>query len=305
MTPPPTSRRPRARKSILAVVLWAFGLATSTLLLGLWGRTVTADQSTLEMGSRAALGTEVVVDRINNWLGEAVAAAAESTEPGVGRATAAIAASPEADRAIDKAVEELVQAALAEPGGRPEIQVRPALEPLAPIVVNELAASGVDVPLDKVNSTIDQAAQIFLTTEETTAISGAAYRARSVLTTVFVVGLTALLLFGSLAVALAEEHLAMVRTLAVRLAVSAVTFTVLLRLGAWAMDPAKGRSPLATGGSVLLGSNHLVLFLVAATALCVALSAGIVIRHRRLRAKAGSQPLVADAPEELPELVTV
>jgi hypothetical protein len=104
---------------------------------------------------------------------------------------------------------------------------------------------------------------------------------------------------------LAEEHLAMIRSLAVRLAVSAITFTILLRVGAWATDPSRGRSPLASGGSVLLGSNHLVLFLVAAAALSVALSTGAVIRRRRLRSETHPESPAAPAATEIQALVTV
>ena len=285
-------------------MLWAFGLATTTLLVGLWGRTVTADQSTLEEGGRAALTAEVVADRIYNWLIDAVATTA-GTDPGITQAVGAIAESPEAQNAVDRLLEQIVQAALAEPGTRSAIEVAPALEPLVPIVVSELAANGLNVPIDDVNRAITRVAPTILDTEESSTISGAAYRARAALTKVFVVGLAGLLFFGSLAVALAEEHLAMLRSLAVRIAVSAITFTILLRVGAWATDPSRGRSPLASGGSVLLGSNHLVLFVVAAVALSVALSAGIVIRRRRLMAEAHPEsPAAADATE-VRALVTV
>ena len=272
----------RARAVSLAIVLWAFGLATTTLLVGLWGRTITADQSTLEASSRAALTTEVVTDRVHSWLADAMTTTAGAVDPAISRTVEAITASPEATQAVDQILEQIVQAALAEPGTRAAIEIGPALEPLVPIVMTELAANGLAVPVEEVNRAIEGAATAVLDTEESSTITGAAVRARSILTTVFVAGLAALVVFGSLAVALADRHLAMVRQLAIRLAASAATFTILLRLGAWAMDPSQGRSPLASGGSVLLGSNHIVLFLVAAAALCVAVSASVVIRRRRM-----------------------
>lgn len=305
MNPRPNARRQRARKLSLAIVLWAFGLATTTLLVGLWGRTVTADQPTLEATGRAALSGEVVADRIHNWLADAVATTAGRADPGINRAVEAIAESPDAASAVDRLIEQIVQAALAEPGTRAAIEVGPVLEPLVPIVVSELSANGLDVPVDEVNRAIAGAATTILDTEESSTITGTAYRARAALTKVFVVGLAALLLFGSLAVALAEEHLTMIRSLAVRLAVSAVTFTIFLRVGAWAIDPKQGRSPLASGGSVLLASNHLVLVLVAAAALCVALSSGVVIRRRRLQGGVQYGAPVADDAAAAPALATV
>ena len=305
MNPTTNARSQRVRGLGLAIVLWAFSLATTTLLVGLWGRTVTADQSTLEEGSRAALSAEVVADRIHIWLTDAVATTAGKADPRISDSVATIAESPEATRAVDQLLEQIVQAALAEPGTRAAIEVGPALEPLVPIVASELAANGVDIPVDEVSHAIEEAAATVFDTEESSTITGAAYRARAALTKVFVAGLAALLLFGSLAVALAREHLAMIRSLAVRLAVSAVTFTILLRLGSWAMDPSRGRSPLANGGSVVLASNHIVLFVVAAAALCVALSTGVLIRRRRLRgAPHPESPATPDATE-IRALVTI
>ena len=305
MNPTTNTRSQRVRGLGLAIVLWAFGLATTTLLVGLWGRTVTADQSTLEEGSRAALSAEVVADRIHIWLTDAVAPTAGRADPGISDAVETIAESPEATRAVDQLLGQIVQAALAEPGTRAAIEVGPALQPLVPIVASELAATGLDIPVDEVSRAIEEAAPTVLDTEDSSTITGAAYRARAALTKVFVAGLAALLLFGSLAVALAREHLAMIRSLAVRFAVSAVTFMILLRLGAWEMDPSRGRSPLARGGSVLLGSNHIVLFLVAAAALCVALSTGVIIRRRRLRGGTHPEPPGAHDAGEVRALITV
>jgi hypothetical protein len=301
----PAIAQSRTRKWTLAVVLWAFGLATTTLLVGLWGRSITNDQSTLEASARTVLGADVVTERVNDWLTDAVAATAGMSGQDLGEALQTVAASPEADRAVDQIVEDIVLAALAPPGTEVSIQIASALQPLVPLVAAEAEAYGVDVPIADVTEAINRASTVVLSTEAASEVSSAAYRARSVLTTVVVVGLAALVLFGSSAIALADDHIAMVRSLGIRLAVSAMTFAVFLRLGAWATDPGQGQSPLVSGGSVLLGSNHLVLFVVAAAALAVALAAGSLVRRRRLATRAAATPSHRDDPTAERVLVNV
>lgn len=289
-----TARR-RARSIGLAMVLWAFGLATTTLLVGLWGRAVTNDRATLEAGAQAALGTDVVASRIEDWLSEAVIAGTGSLDRDLAVVVRTIAASPEADQVIDAVASDLVAAALAPPGTEARLDVAARLDPVLPVVVDELGAQGIDMDVDQLRSSLESSPSITLSTEEEQVGGGVARRTNSVLTTVFVAGLAALTLFGGLALVLAEESVTMVRSLATRLAVSAVTFVIFLRLGAWAMDPSKGRSPLAVGGSVLLASNHLVLMMVAAAACGVALTAGVVLRRRRT-----TTPPTRDDSEETP-----
>ncbi len=192
-----------------------------------------------------------------------------------------ITASPEADQVVEAVASDLVAAALAPPGSEARLDVAARLDPIVPVVVAELSSHGIELDTDELRSSLADAPSITLSTGEEQAGGGVAHRTSSALTTVFVAGLAALALFGGLALVMADEAVTMVRSLAIRLAVSAVTFVIFLRLGAWAIDPSKGRSPLAVGGSVLLGSNHLVLFVVAAAACGVALTAGVVIRRRR------------------------
>jgi len=280
MTHTTNRERDRARRGTLAVVLWAFGFASTVLLLGLWGRTVTTDQATIEDTARAALSSEVVSERITGWVGDALdstLADAEQVNAIVTRVTAA----PQFDKVLDELVRTVVEAAMADPATEPQFDLAAAVEPIVPVVVNELGAQGIDVPRDEINAAVAAGAAAILDGEQTTTITDVAQQTRSFLTTVLVVGLAAIILLGALAIALAKEPLPMFRSLATRLAVSALTFVIVLRVGAWAIDPSRGRSPLPQGGEVLLASNHLVLLLVTGAGLAVALSTGVVIRNRR------------------------
>ncbi|MDX1450160.1 MAG: hypothetical protein R3246_13980 [Acidimicrobiia bacterium] len=105
--------------------------------------------------------------------------------------------------------------------------------------------------------------------------------ARAVLTRVVLVGLAGMTLSAAFAVVLAEEPIRQVGGLAARVAASALSFAVLLRVGAWALDPQGGRSPVAAGGSALLSSGAVVLVWTAAGGLVVAGLAMLTARSRR------------------------
>ena len=64
----------RFKALALPVALWLFGIATSIVLIGLWGRSVAGDQATLEASTRAVLESEIVNDRVTDWLGDAISA---------------------------------------------------------------------------------------------------------------------------------------------------------------------------------------------------------------------------------------
>ena len=101
------------------------------------------------------------------------------------------------------------------------------------------------------------------------------------LTRVVLVGLAGMTLSAAFAVVLAEEPIRQVGGLAARVAASALSFAVLLRVGAWALDPQGGRSPVAAGGSALLSSGAVVLVWTAAGGLVVAGLAMLTARSRR------------------------
>lgn len=294
-----TTHRRRARTIGLAIVLWAFGLATTTLLVGLWGRAVTNDRATLEAGVQAALGTDVVAARIEDWLSEAVAVGSGSLDRELGILVRTIAASPEADQVVGAVASDLVAAALAPPGTETHLDLAARLDPMVPVVVAELGLHGLDLGVDDVRASLAASPSVTLGTEEQQ-VGGVARRTSSTLTIVLVAGLAALVLFGTLALVLADEAVTMVRSLATRLAVSATTFVIFLRLGAWAIDPSRGRSPLAVGGAILLGSNHLVLLLVAAAGCGVALTAGGIIRRRRLNSSEDVRRRTRESIEDRP-----
>lgn len=278
---PVTSRRSRVRSIGLAIVLWAFGLSTTTLLVGVWGRSVAADQATMSASIEAALDPESVADQITDWIVTEAVSLPGSSSAEVEAAVQQTAASPAARLVIEALVEDFIAAASAPPGSSTVIDVRASLEPLRTELATSIAAADVHVSEPEVDGLLAQVEGLVLTSSEPVLAANPVARARSALTVVMLVGAGCLLLFGSLATILSGRPLSMLRSLANRLVVSAITFVLFLRIGAWAMDPGGGRSPLRAGGAVLLGSNQGVLWALAIAGLAISVGLSRLMRGRR------------------------
>ncbi len=282
---PPRPRR--ARRGGHAVALWLSGLSTTVLLVGIWGRAVATDQGAIEAGTRAVLESEVITERITGWIEDGIEANTDELPLGAAAdAASAVWDHPDTRAVLAEAVDRLVEAALGPPGTSVPVDLGDLLRPLAPVVVGELGSRGISLSAAAVDSVLAEGPTIVLGTEAGAGVTSAIARARSLLTKVSAVGLAGMMLSGIAAVVLAEERLRQVRRLAVRVAVSALTFSVLLRFGSWALDPGGGRSPLAAGGSVLLGSSGHVLVIAAFIAAGIAFFATVSVKHRRRQATA-------------------
>jgi len=289
---PAETLRHRTRSIGLAVVLWLFGLSTTVLLIGLWGRSVAIDEATLETSARAVLESELVNDRVSEWIGDAMAVAADRAPEDVAEAVADLTSSGAFRNVIDDLVDQSVAAALAPSGEAVAIDLTGSVDALVPVVVETLAQNGVDVDRDVIEADVAGLANVVLVAPRGPNEAGAARSAAQILTLVFVIGLGGLVVNGAAAVVLARDRLRQVRSLGVRLAVSAVTFAIILRIGAWAVDPRGGRSSIRTGGTVLLASNgHVPVFVALAAAALVGAATYVLVRRRRMRT---AHPNVSD-----------
>lgn len=257
-----------ARRLTLPWVLWVFGLSTTLLLAGLWGRAVTVDQETLTRSTKAALSADLVAERVWDWVGDGLAATEGIGPDDADRAVAEVRGRPGAAAAVDVLIDEVVAALVAPPGADAAIDVSAALAPLVPEVVSQLAAQGIDVSADSIEATVDDLDPVALDAGDAVSVGVVADQARGLLTLGVFVAAGMLLLFGSLAVAISEERWQMLRNLATRVAFSALSFAVLFRFGGWVLDPSGGGSPLRRSSAILVGSNlnvFVLVFGVAAT----------------------------------------
>ncbi|MDJ0959410.1 MAG: hypothetical protein QNJ88_02050 [Acidimicrobiia bacterium] len=280
--PPAATIRRRSRTISLAVALWLFGLSTTILLIGLWGRSVAADEVTLESSARAVLESELVNDRMTDWISDAIASATDVAPDEIADVVAAVAASDEFSGVMEDLVDQLVAAALGPPGAQVTVDLTGSVDEMLPVVLAALADRGVNVDRELIRNDAAEIQDVILGTDRDPAGTGAARSAEHVLTWVFVIGLAGVVTSGLVTLALAEDRLRQARALAIRLGVSAITFAVILRVGAWAVDPGGGRSPIRAGGSRLLGSNgHVPLLVAVAAAAVVGIATFVLIRRRR------------------------
>jgi hypothetical protein len=293
---------PLSRRTARWIVLWVFGLATTTLLIGLWGRAVSADEGTLRDGLRAAVHSDVVAAEMYQWLVEALAVGSGADRAEVASVLEDIGRAHATEVAVETVIDRTVDAALAPPGMASTIDVGAALQPVGMEMAQRLASAGVDVQPDIVTAVLEQLEPVVVAADYGAGIGGAVSTARSVLTTVAVVASLVLVASGTAAVLLADDRLVMTRSLVSRIAVSAFTFAVVTRIASWALDPEGGRSPIAAGGAVVLRSNGGLLIGIAAAGVTIVTALGVVIVRRRngLRSGDGSPVAVVLDDEEDP-----
>ena len=281
----PRPWRSSARRGSLSMVLWAFGLATTLLLVGLWGRAVTHDQVTVQESARSVVNAEIASDRIYSWIEDGVASSTDIDPVTTERVISGLRGHPEVEGAVGALVDQFVGALFSESREEPRVELTDTLAPVIPLVVSGFAAY--DVPIDEalVSAALVEAESIDLNTGDVAAVVRVVDNARALLSLIVVISASILVVAGSAAVWLSEDKLVMVRTLAIRIVISSLSFAVLFRVGSWALDPDGGGSPIARGGSPLLGSNSDVFLLAAFAGAAVAGAVGAFVWRRRRLAR--------------------
>ncbi len=279
---------PAVRRVTLPWALWVFGLSTTLLLVGLWGRAVTVDDDAIARSTEAALSADLVTDRVYDWIGSGLASTTGITDVEAERVLEGVRAYPAAGEAIDTLIDDVVRALIAPPGADTSIDVAAALTPLVPEVVTELEEQGIDVPAGAVEAAVEDLDPVTLDTGEAVSVGVVTDQARAVLTRGVVIAAVMLAIAGIGAIVLSDDRWAMVRSLATRVSFSALSFAALFRVGGWALDPDGGRSPLRQSGSILVQSNLDVFLIVAGLAAAVA--AAIWLIRRPIRASGMDDP---------------
>ena len=259
------------------LLLYVFGLSVTTLLVGVWGRAVAGDDEALGAGIRAAVAAELVADRMEAWLSE-TAASVPDVEPAA--TLQRVATAPEVTAAVDVLVEAIVDGAVADPGDNTSVDVGAALAPVGRVMAEQLSRAGVEAAPEEVAAALSGLEPIVLAASSS--VAGAASSARGVLSVAAVVSTVVAVVTGGVSVLLADDRITMARTLLFRLAIGAMTFVLFARIGAWALDPAGGRSPVAAGGAALLRSNTGILMAIMAAGALAGSGLGVfAVRRRR------------------------
>lgn len=231
--------------------------------------------------AQAVVDADVATDRIYDWIGDAVSGSQSVGSAEADALVTAIRNRPEVSRAINDVIGAFV-GALFTPEGEPAvIDLESAIAPAVPVIVDGLSERGLPIDEAALVLALDDASMIKLDTKGAADVAAVMRDARALVSRVVVLAFLTMMLSGAAALAISKQRFVMLRTLSLRVFLSALSFAVLFRLGAWALDPNGGGSPIATGGSILLGSNGDVFITIAVIAAVVTVFGAWVARQRR------------------------
>lgn len=283
------------RRYALPLVLWVYGIAVTVTLVSVWGRAVIIDGDLVSSAAAEAATARPVADRIEAWLTGELAG-----ETGVDGATAsdlaeAVVHDPTMEETLGELVEGVVAAAALPPGDEAVVDVAGILSPAAPVVAAHAQSSGVVVDQAAVEAFVASLDPLVVRRPGETPVVGPASDAARTLSWGTVVGLVVTFVSGGAAVVMSDDRRMMLRSLLNRVALSALGFAIMFRLGAWLLDPGAGRAPARLAASRLAGAK---LWLPAVIAV-VAGAGGRALRTRvRWRAVTPGEasPLPASPP---------
>lgn len=279
--------RHRSRKFAVGVAGWVFGLASTVLLVGVWGRAMVIDTDQLAESLSPLAASEAVAERIAQWL------ESELVESGIDGPSASMAADqvlahPRVGPVLEQLVAEGVEAAASPDPGGATLDVASVLLPATGQITAGLNDAGVPVTMAQVEAALAQLDPLVIREASDRPFVGASSPLASNLGTAAMLGVVLMLLSGSAYVAMSKDRTRAARSLLTRFALGALSFAVLLRIGSWLVDPEGGRAPFRESFALLADSKWGVPLNIGLVALGAALLARMW--RRRVRPVAGSRP---------------
>jgi hypothetical protein len=279
-----------------------FGISLSVLFVSLWGRAMVVDTDALADSIVPLARAETVVHFVTGWMSEEMVdsgVAPDLVEPAVGY----FLSSSALGQTVDEFAEEVVDAAASSDPAGSRIDMRALIAPAVPEVTLGLIGLGYDVSDHQIREVVEGLDPLVIRSPGSSPLLGPASQTAARLGIASLLAAVALVVFGGAFVRLSDDRLVAIRSLLNRVAVGGLSFAVLLRLGAWVIDPSGGRAPVLETLSNLAGSKWLVPLQLGLTA--AVMGAGIFI-WRRLRPGEGSQSTDEPArpPREQEESLT-
>ncbi|MEX1126404.1 MAG: hypothetical protein WEE53_12140 [Acidimicrobiia bacterium] len=287
-----TSARRLARGS----AAFMFGLASTVLLIGLWGRALVVDTDQLAESLDPMARSATVVDRFASWL------VTELGTVGLDPVTAEAAAdhvleSPGVSKALSGVLAEIVKAAASPDPVGSTVDVAEVFAPAVPDITASLIEVGVPVTEQQVASAVTELDPLVVRQPQGQTLIGPDSTVVSKLGTAVTLAVMAMLIAGWSYVAVSLDRRKALRSLFTRFAFGALSFAVLLRIGSWILDPGGGRAPVAETLGQLAASKWLLPF-----GMGMAAAAGAfvfwVFRRRQVKpvAESRSRPEVSTPP---------
>ncbi len=263
-----------------------FGLASTVLLVGIWGRAVVVDTNELADTLSPLAAGDMVSDRLATWLeAELVNAGVD----GVGASVAAdqVLAHPSVGPVLEQLVAEGVEAAASGDPGGGTIDVAAILLPASGQITTGLNEAGVPVTNEQVEAALARLDPLVVRDPTDQPLVGASSPLAANLGTAAMLGALLMLFAGTAYIVMSMDRMRAFRALLTRFALGALSFAVLLRIGSWLVDPEGGRAPFRESFALLANSKWMVPLTIG----LVAMAAAIVFRvfRRRVRPAAASR----------------
>lgn len=282
------STRNRSRRFAIGVAGWVFGLASTVLLVGIWGRAVVVDTNELADSLSPLAAGDMVSDRISTWI-EAELVGAGLGGAGASAAADQILAHPSVGPVLEQLVAEGVEAAAsADPNGA-SVDVAAILVPAAGQITAGLNEAGVPVTTDQVEVVLSQLDPLVIRDPADQPFVGASSPLASNLGTAAMLGALLMLFSGSAYVAMSRDRMRAARALLTRFALGSLSFAVLLRFGAWLVDPDGGRAPFRESFALLADSKWVVPLTIGLFAMAASVIAWIFRKRVRPAAVSHSE----------------
>ncbi|HLF59762.1 MAG TPA: hypothetical protein VI980_01115 [Acidimicrobiia bacterium] len=285
-----------ARRFTRGLAGFMFGLASTVLLIGLWGRAVVVDTDQLAESLTPMARSATVADRFTSWL------ATELGGTGLDQVTAEAAAdhvleNPAVSQALAGVLTEVVLAAASPDPAGSRVDAAEVLAPAVPDITSSLNEVGVPVTEHEVASAVTELDPLVVRQPRAQTLIGRDSTVASRLGTAVTLAVMTMLFAGWSYVAASLDRRKAMRSLFTRFALGALSFAVLLRIGGWILDPGGGRAPVAETLGLLAVSKWLI-----PLGLGLAAAGGAVVfwvfRRRQLKpvAESRSQPEVSTPP---------
>lgn len=270
------------------ISVWAFGLATTIFLIAMWGRAVVVDVQALSAAAGPLAESAAVVEFFTDWLDTELVEA--GVEPQASELVIDdVLGQSSVGKVLEQFVAELVVAAAAPGTGVSSVDMSGLFEPAVPEIGMVLRSADVPLPEARIAAVVSELDPLVIRQAGTKPYLGSGSTTASRLGTAAVLSLVAMAVTGWTAVANSGDRIGEVRGLATRVALGALSFTILLRAGSWVLDPRGGRAPIAESASMIAGSKSLVPFGLAVIAF-VAAAAAWAYRRTVKRAEGSQSP---------------
>ena len=265
---------------------WVFGLASTVLLVGIWGRAVVVDTNELADTLSPLAAGDMVSDRLAGWLeAELVTVGVD----GVGASVVAdqVLAHPSVGPVLEQLVAEGVEAAASGDPNGGSVDVAAILVPASGQIASGLNEAGVPVSAERVEAALAQLDPLVIRDPADQPFVGASSPLAANLGTAAMLGAVLMVFAGTAYIVMSMDRMRAFRALLTRFALGALSFAVLLRIGSWLVDPEGGRAPFRESFALLANSKWMVPLTIG----LVAMAAAIVFRvfRRRVRPAATSR----------------